>query len=245
MKFLLAAVGFRNGDILYNKSNILKTIKKYSGKADLIVLGEAYLQGFYALNFGYDHDCDIAISINDEIIREIMLCAEEYKVGVSFGFIEKDNDYLYSSQITIDQNGRIIDLYKRISPGWKEYFANNYYKEGIDFHTFKYLNKTFATALCGDLWYEENIEKMKGLNADIVLWPVYTDFNFDVWNNAEKYEYAEQVKDIGKYVLYVNSVCLDKDGEDIAKGGAACFFNGKIIYDLPSGSENSILVEIQ
>ena len=56
---------------------------------------------------------------------------------------------------------------------------------------------------------------MKRLHADIVLWPVYTDFNCEEWNKTIKYEYAEQVARIGHGVCLVNSVCLDREGSEI------------------------------
>ena len=58
-----------------------------------------------------------------------------------------------------------------------------------------------------------------------------------------KLEYAEQVSSIGGKVLYVNSVCLDKEAEEIARGGAALFADGQIEDEIPSGEEGILLVE--
>ena len=70
------------------------------------------------------------------IIREICSMAKEYTIAVSFGFIEKDGDVFFSSQMTIDKNGQIIDLYRRVSPGWKESFAGKEYCVGFTHFTF-------------------------------------------------------------------------------------------------------------
>ena len=45
-------------------------------------------------------------------------------------------------------------------------------------------------------------------------------------------------------MLYVNSLCLDKEGDDIAKGGAALFLDGSVIKEIPSGKEDILVVEV-
>lgn len=244
MKCALAAVGFINEDLRHNKQVILDTLKAYSGKVDLVLFGEAFLQGFYGATFDPEHDARIAVSGDDPIIGEIAAAAEENAVAVSFGFLEKVYDCFYSSQITLDNRGNVIDLYRRVSPGWKEPFAGDQYREGNGFHYFFFQGKKIAVGLCGDLWYEENVEQMKQLDPDAVFWPVYTDFNFREWNDSIKDEYAEQAGKFCDTVLYVNSVCLDKEGEEYARGGAALFRNGAICRELPAGREGILFVEL-
>ena len=244
MRCALASLGFINEDLKYNKEVIIDTMIECSEKADVVIFGEAFLQGFYGLNFNEKHDAEIAISLGDEIIREICQVAKQYAIGVSFGFIEKTEDSFYSSQIIIDKNGCVIDLYRRVSPGWKEKIASEKYREGKEFSAFYFEGKRIVIGLCGDLWYDENVDKVKGLNPDVVFWPVYTDFNFNEWNTSIKFEYAEQASKFCDVALYVNSFCKDKDGDEIARGGAACFKNGEVYKDAPAGDEKILFVEV-
>ena len=244
MKCALASMGFINENVQYNKNVVIDTIKKCSNDVDIVIFGEAFLQGFYGATFEIEHDEKLAVVQNDLIIKEICSVAKEYRIAVSFGFIEKVDDCFYSSQITIDSNGNIIDVYRRVSPGWKEEFANEQYREGNGFHIFSYMDKKIVVGLCGDFWFDENINEAKLLFPDIVFWPVYTDFNCDEWNTSIKYEYAEQAGKIGGSVLYVNSVCKDKDGNEIARGGSVLFIDGKIKKEIPSGKEDILFVEV-
>ena len=244
MKCALAAVGFINENITYNKKVIKDTMIKYAGKADIILFGEAFLQGFYGAKFDPEQDENMAITNDDSIIREICSVAKQQSIAVSFGFIEKEENIFYSSQITIDAEGKVLDLYRRVSPGWKEKFAGERYCEGKAFHTFDFMEKKVAIGLCGDLWFDENIEALNALELEMVFWPVYTDFNYEEWNTAVKLEYAEQAGKLSCKVLYVNSVCLDKDEEEIARGGAVLFENGCIVKEIPSGEENVLIVEV-
>ena len=237
-------MGFINENLQYNKSVIIDTMKKYANDADIVIFGEAFLQGFYGATFEIEHDEKIAVNLDDFIIKEICSVAKEYKIAVSFGCIEKEDDYFYSSQITIDSSGNIINVYRRVSPGWKEEFANEQYREGNGFHTFSYMDRKIVVGLCGDFWFDENVDEVKRLLPDVVFWPVYTDFNYNEWNTSMKYEYAEQAGQIGGNVLYVNSVCKDKTNDDIARGGAALFIDGKIRQEIPSGMEDVLVVEV-
>ena len=244
MKCALAAVGFINENITYNKNVITDTMIKYAGKADIILFGEAFLQGFYGAKFDPEQDETIAIAKDDSVIKEICSVAKQHSIAVSFGFIEKEEDIFYSSQITIDAEGKVLDLYRRVSPGWKENFAGERYCEGKEFHTFDFMGKKTTVGLCGDLWFDENMEAINALEPEMVFWPVYTDFNYVEWNTAVKLEYAEQAGKLPCKVLYVNSVCLDKEEEEIARGGAVLFENGCIVKEVPSGEENVLIVEV-
>ena len=244
MKILLAGLGFKNHQTNYNLNVIIDTICKYKRNVDLILFGEAFLQGFDSLSFRFDEDKRIAITQNDEIIKLIKEKCKENNVGVSFGYYELDGDTIYSSQMTISKEGMFINNYHRVSPGWKENYAGSNYKEGKEFSSFSYLGKTICIGLCGDLWYVDNLKKIQDLNADIVLWPVYCDYDADEWNEEFKYDYREEVKDLGN-VLLVNSYCLDENKQELAKGGCCYFKDGSIKEEIKAGIEGVLVVDIR
>lgn len=244
MKVVLAAQSFINKDLTYNFKKILYGLERFSQQKDLILYGESFLQGFDSLTWNYDKDIEIAISIDDKLIKELRFACKKYKIGLSFGFIEKDQDYIYSSQLTIDRDSNIINLYRRVSQGWKEKISDFHYKEGKEFKVFYFCSKKVLVSLCGDLWYEDNIKKINELKPDLVLWPVYTDFNYKEWNSLIKFEYLKQASKISSKVLYVNSFCKDKNEREIARGGAALFYQNKIIKEVEAGKEAYLSLEI-
>ena len=71
MKCALASMGFINENVQYNKSVIVDTMKKCSNDVDIVIFGEAFLQGFYGATFKIDHDEKLAIRQDDLIIKEI------------------------------------------------------------------------------------------------------------------------------------------------------------------------------
>lgn len=196
----LAAYKFINNDIEFNISQIEKAIKS-SKNVDMLCFGEAFLQGFDAFNWNYENDKKIAISKDSNIMKTLEKMSKDYNIDLSFGYLEIDDDSLYSSYaIIID--GTLTYNYRRITIGWKEYSKTDlHYKEGEDILTINYKGYDITIALCGDLW--ECPEKFK--NNDLLLWPVYVNFTIEEWE-TEEIEYAKQALIACNRTLMINSL---------------------------------------
>lgn len=245
MKIALASASVKNRNIEFNIRAMIDAMKEVSAQADVILFGESVLQGFDSLCWDFETDQHMAVAVTDAPIRQMREAAKQNRIAVSFGFIQRNEDILYSSQIFIGADGEIVNLFHRVSVGWKEFTkTDHHYREGKQFEEFRYGGKSFATGLCGDLWTEGRPEEMKSLNANVVLWPVWCDYKADEWNNSIKHEYAEQAALCGDCVLLVNPYSADTEETDAAAGGAACFKNGTIAAEMPSGNSGVLLVEI-
>ncbi len=245
MKIALASSPVVTKDIQYNLSSILQTIQQCTGKADLVLFGETVLQGFDCLTWNYETDCHMAVAQHNTTIAQVCAAAKQHQIAVSFGYIEKADGALFSSQIVINDQGSVIHNFHRVSVGWKEYWHTDaHYREGSNFQAFSYRGKRFSIGLCGDLWTDGRPEEMRRLNADIVLWPVWCDYNAQEWNERVKFDYARQAALCGGHVLYVNPFCADQGATDAAAGGAAWFRAGAIIQEAPAGKPNILIVEL-
>ena len=143
--------------------------------------------------------------------------------------------------MVIDKDGMIIDIYRRVSPGWKEPIATKEYMEGVSFHTFNFMDKVFATAICGDLWNDERLNEMENIGADIVLWPLYVDYSLEYWNK-EITDYIDRVKNINCPVCIINSYVED---ENRANGGCYVFYKNEVIKSLDMGNIGILEFEIK
>lgn len=246
MKIALASSPVVTKDIPHNVLSFLQAMEHCRGKADLVLFGESSLQGFECLSWDYETDCHMAVSQDDPRIMQIRDGAKRNRIAVSFGYIEKVHDVLFSSQMVIDPTGMVIHNYHRVSVGWKEYWhTDDHYREGKHFEAFSYAGKRFAIGLCGDLWTEGRPEEMRTLNPDIVLWPVWCDYASQDWNEKVKYAYAQQAALCGDRVLLVNPFCADTDVTDAATGGAIYFNRGSIVKELPAGESGILIVNIE
>lgn len=225
MKIVLACAPVRTGDVTYNLQQITAAMAFHKGKADVLVFGESVLQGFDCLCWDYARDFQVGVALTDPPIRQLQKVARENRIAVSFGFIQRQEDHLYSSHLFLGADGEIVDLFHRVSLGWKEYDkTDDHYREGECFHIFSYGGKTFATGLCGDLW------------------PVWCDYTPQEWNGETKQEYAAQAALCGRNVLLVNPFCID--AADCAQGGSVWFQNGTIVQELPAGKPGYLTIEI-
>ena len=151
MRILLASAPVINREIKFNLQTLLEYMKAYRGKVELIVFGESILQGFECLCWDYEKDRSVGIALEDAPVRRIRAAAKEYRLAVSFGMIERRGDHLYSAQLTIGADGELVNLFHRVSVGWKDVSqTDEHYREGERFEKFTCNGKSFAVGLCGD-----------------------------------------------------------------------------------------------
>ncbi len=245
MKIVLASAPVTNGAIDANIKTMCLYAKRYGGKADLILFGEAALHGFDALSWDYESDKEIAVCLDSPQIQIMRESAKENQIALCFGFYERVDEVIYSSQIFIGADGEICNLFRRVSVGWKDCSkADSHYREGKHFSKFKYKSRCFTIGLCGDLWTDGKLEEIASLEPDVVLWPVWCDYQSEKWNSSEKYEYAAQAALCGKNVLLVNPFCVTTEFECKAKGGCVHFQCGEIRDETPAGDVSALIVDV-
>ena len=219
-------------DIHKNLQTISDTMSAH--QSDLFVFGEAFLQGFDALNFEYSHDIKIAVSENDAAIAKIQKLAREKESAIAFGFYENDKGAIYSSYMLIDKNGGRCFKYQRISKGWRISTACADYREGKNFGVFRLGGKVFSCFVCGDFWEDSLLPQIVALDdrVDAFLWPVHCDYSVEKWETSEQAEYQKRSAILAKPVFFCNNYCI---GSEKAKGGAAVWKQGNALARLESG----------
>lgn len=240
MKIGLVAGIMRENQLENQLAEIESYMRQCSGY-DLICFGESFLQGFEGLTWDFTQDRSRGLLADSAPIHRLVHMAEAYECGVSFGFIEREGEVLYSSYMVINKRGKVVDLFRRVSDGWKEPHADLHYQEGDGFHFYRVNGQTLATAICGDLWAEENIAALGKLQYDLLLLPLYVDYSAADWENKTRAEYAAQAAKVGKPVLMVNS-WVEKPGR--AKGGSAVFENGEVVAELPIGAPGILRLDL-
>ncbi len=237
MKIALASYLFKDGDIDFNLSQIKKALSSAKGKADIVCFGESFLQGFDALSWNFDKDKDIAISQNSPVMQKICDLTLQFGVDLLLGYIERDEEALFSSCAVI-QDGKIIHNYRRVSKGWKQFDITDFhYQEGNEIKPFFYRGKEFLLAICGDLW--DFPERFKTKSP--ILWSVFVNYEGDYQEFLS--EYAEQASKVANNVLMINSLSSNPESRDI-HGGAFHFCAGKVKAQTENDTEDMLIVEI-
>lgn len=136
MKIALASQPTLDDSIALNVNRIEKALASLRKKVDLVAFGESYLQGFNSLKWNFERDRTVAVSVDSQPIKMLRYTAKKYSVAVSFGYYELCDEAIYSSYMFIGKNGEIVNNFRRVSKGWKEYdITDEHYKEGDGFRT--------------------------------------------------------------------------------------------------------------
>ena len=113
MKIGLASYRCENRDMQFNIRQIERAMKETRGKADLLCFGEAFLQGFDSLCWDYEKDRHMAVEQSSETILYLRKLTERYGQALLTGYIEKEQDRLYSSCIVLALCGDLWDAPER------------------------------------------------------------------------------------------------------------------------------------
>jgi N-carbamoylputrescine amidase len=208
---------------------------------DLLLFSEAYLHGFDGLNWDYDHDVNSALNQDSDEINIIKNACKINTTAVGFGYFERVGKDIYCSYMVINNKGEIVNNYRRLSIGWKEYTkTNSNYKEGVDLIPFEIEDLRVVTVLCGDLWDDSIKNKLLNLikanRTNIIFWPNHLDYKQEAFDSAMM-EYADRTKEIDVAVLLIN------DHSKTSYGGAVVFQQGKIIKQMKSGTVDTLVWE--
>ena len=236
MQIGLVSYHSKNRDVAYNLRQIERAMTAAQGKAALLCFGEAFLQGFDSLTFDYEIDKDMAVPRDSETIATLCKWTVQYGVALLLGYLEREDDRIYSSCIVID-SGRIVHNYRRISEGWKEMeIADAHYCEGDRTGEFCFRDRVFMPVLCGDLWdFPERFA-----TKHLLVWPVYVSISKEEWEQEALSEYAKQAALSAPDAVMINPI--DPDNANI--GGAFRFQNGRVIESIPFGKEGILFTEI-
>ena len=236
MRIGLVSYRCENRNTEFNMKQIELAMQRAQGKVDLLCFGEAYLQGFDALSWDYETDRTIALERSSETISRLRSLTKQYGVSLITGYLEKDQEKLYSSCIVLS-GGEIVHNYRRISKGWKEYSkTDGHYCEGNETGSFYLLGKELTLALCGDLW--DFPDRFR--TDQLLIWPVYVNYSLEEWEHGVLDEYAAQAALAAGDVLMINPI----DFKPVNHGGSFHFHDGQIAAKLLFDQEGILIVNV-
>lgn len=233
MRIAIASARQVNGDLAANLRTMERMIyKAYEQQIDLIVFGEAFLQGFDGLSFkDFEQDYALALTDTDDPIFSLKMMAVGYDLAIGFGYYERSEGHIYSSYMVIDKDGSILSNYRRRSPGWKEPKSDERYTEGDHFDVFEFMDVRILVGICGDFWTEDILNSLKQSTYDLVLWPNYNDYTPHQWMNHELGAYRDQCQHIGREVIWINSINDNPDSP--AYGGGFYVVDSHFVVNHP------------
>ena len=220
----------------------IKQVKGYVEdylSVDLLCFGDQYLLGNQRVTGNYDEDIKLALDVGSKEILLMRGLAAKFRVGIGFGFVEKDDEgFIYNSYIVIDKEGDILHLHRSCCEKWMPNTDDVRYAKGSTYSTFTIKNLNLAIASYGDLEYMDHIVALNSLNPDAIIWPITLQYNPTEWRNEGLNDLANQLRILEPHVLMVNSF----EEHDYSSGGAYVFHDGNIKKELPLGNMGILVV---
>jgi predicted amidohydrolase len=237
-------------DIDQNLRNIIEiSAKAASGGVDLILFPEMAVTGMIN-NDDPAHDFPLALDISSPIILRLKELSSRLNIWLGIGFLEREGRRLYDSAILLSPSGEGVLHYRRIDPHWHGAKADpSIYCQGNVIKTAVTPLGKFAFLICGDLFDNTIISRLRGQGIDWLLFPFarcFDDKSIDQkrWDNCELEQCRERVKATAITTLmanYLAGVGIEDDG---SFGGAfAVNKDGRLIAGLPLGTPGVLIVD--
>jgi len=181
--------------------------------------------------------------------RALSAVAQARKLWLGFGLLERDGALLYDTAVLLSPTGEIALKYRRITPGWHGRYADPaVYAHGIDIHGVCTPWGRVAFLLCGDLFDDDLVQRVRTLNPDWLLFPFARGFDDGTcdqarWEREELGAYAARVRMAGVTTLLVNYLD-DGDLEDDNSFGGAWVISGAgdVLAQKSLGQDGLLLV---
>jgi predicted amidohydrolase len=231
-----------------NQKKILKlALESIRKGAELILFPEAAATGL-ANSGDARADLTIAETVPGPRNDEWRILASENRIYFAAGLLERSGTSIFDSAVLFDPEGELVLHYRRNDSGWHMRDDDPYvYREGTEIPTAKTAFGKVAFLICGDLWNDQVLGKLKRRSPDLLLYPFARDFDaiqdIELEWNTELISYKERWKESGARVLAANLFCENSRHTSI---GGTWYIDtmGKILASSPILKESVLLVDL-
>lgn len=162
-------------DVGENISKAVKLIEKAAKKgAKIIALPELFNTIYFPQEENSDRYKKYAETIPGKTTNIISTIAKKFKIVILAPIYEVTNDSHYFNTVAvIDENGKILDTYRKMHiPHDPLFYEKDYFEEGdTGFKVIKTKYGRIAPLICFDQWFPEAARKVALKGADIIFYP--------------------------------------------------------------------------
>lgn len=179
--------------------------------ADLVLFPEAAVTGLIN-DDDPEHDLPLGVPVPGPATDSLAAVARRRSIYLGTGILERDGGRLYDSAVLLDPTGDLVLKYRRIQPQWHGRNADpEVYRQGDQLSSASTPFGTVAFLICGDLWDDSIVARLRAIAPDYVLFPFsrnFSDGTFDQdrWDREEESDYAARAALLGATTLMVNGL---------------------------------------
>jgi agmatine deiminase len=233
------------------KKSMQKVEEAAAKSAQIVCLQELYRTRYFPQEQNRDA-AELAETIPGESTEAFSKLAKKHGVVIIVPLFEKGSDgKYYNSAVTIDANGEILGVYRKIHvPNDPLFYEKAYFAQGNSgYGVYKTKFGCIGVLICYDQWFPEpaRVNVLKG--ADIIFYPTaigtvrgYTSPDGD-WHDAWKTVQRGHAIANGVYVAAVNRV--GEEGQLEFWGSSfVCDSFGKVLGEASRTKEEVLIVKV-
>ena len=217
--------------------------------AELVMFPEAALTGLVN-NDRPARDLGFGVALRAPEVRALAAMAQKSRIALAIGLLERDRNRLYDTAALFRPDNPEPYVYRRITPGWHgKRAAPQVYGAGIEVDAVRTPLGALGFLICGDLFDDGLVAKMKALAPDWLLVPMgrcFNDGSHDQrrWDREELPAYVERVRRAGSTTLIVNGLS-DRHLAGGSFGGAWVIApDGEVLASLPLGNPGMLVADL-
>ena len=171
-------------------------------KIDLIVFPELFTCGYNSGNY-------IKKSAENKSGKSFIVfsrLAKKFKIGISYGYAEKQGSKIYNSSQFIDFNGVSLHNHRKLILEASGY-ETKYFKSGNLVEIFRYKGFKIATLICYDAEFPEIARIAATKGADLILVPTALS---DRWDWVAEKMIPTRAHENGIFLAYANHCGKEK-----------------------------------
>ncbi len=217
--------------------------------AELVLFPEAALTGLIN-NGDPEHDLPLGQPIPGPVTDSLAAVACRLGIYLAIGLLEREGHRLYDSAVLLTPEGGIVLRYRRRQPQWHGRDADPaVYRQGEEVAKCETPLGSFAFLICGDLFDDNIVARVRDLRPDWLLFPFarcFDDGSWDRqrWEREEQAAYVERVRLVRITTLMTNYLA-DSSLDGGSFGGALVVGgDGKVLASLRLGEVGILVADL-
>jgi predicted amidohydrolase len=209
---------------------MLETAVEQAGGADLLVLPELAMCGY---GDAARIRC-MAVHIDSDVVRRAQALARRARMGLIFGYAERDGDVLYNAALALGADGSIRGQYRKVNL-WGDH-ERALFAAGIPSPVMSFGPLSVGLLICYDLEFPEAARDLALRGADTLVVLSATGKGYEV---VAEHVVPARGYETGCHVIYANRAGADGD---LAFAGFSCVSrpNGTVAVRAPA--EGAVLI---
>ncbi|MCF6340583.1 MAG: N-carbamoylputrescine amidase [Sulfurimonas sp.] len=217
------------------QANVLKADtlvrKSHKNGAQIILLPEFFETLYFCKDKDKKYFSWAKPKKNNSLIKYFSALAKELKVVILVSYFEKAKQDYFNSLVVIDNDGRILDNYRKTHiPDGQGYEEKFYFKSGdTGFKVYDTAYGKIGAGICWDQWFCESARALTLKGAEIIFYPTAIGSEPEIELDSKEHWQRVQMGHAATNTVPV--VVANRIGVEVGKSCSLTFYGSSFITD--------------